>query len=229
MKTLALITARGGSKGIPGKNTKLLGGKPLLHYTIDVAREFLSDEDICLSTDADYIIQCAEAAGLSVPFKRPQELASDSATSNDVIFHALDFYEKQGRHYDRLLLLQPTSPFRRKEHIAAALEAFDDATEMIVGVKETDANPYYVLFEEDAQGVLQKSKAASFTRRQDCPKVWQINGAIYLIAVNKLKERGDIVLLHKKKLLMDAVSSVDLDTPLDWDFAEFLLERKFHS
>ena len=225
MKILVLITARGGSKGIPNKNIKLLNGKPLLHYSIEVALEMFKADDICVSTDSEEIKAVAELAGISVPFLRPIELASDTSGSNDVILHAIAFYEQVGKHYEALLLLQPTSPFRKKEHIEAALAMYNKDTEMITGVTETEVNPYNILYEEDTTGFLQKSKSAQFTRRQDCPVVWQMNGAIYLINLKALKEKGNIALLKKQKLVMDKVSSLDIDTPMDWMFAEFVIER----
>lgn len=225
MKTLVLITARGGSKAIPGKNIKPLAGRPLVLYSIEVALEMFNAEDICVSTDSSAIKTIAEEAGLTVPFLRPAALAADNSGSNEVILHAINFYEKSGKQYDRLLLLQPTSPFRKKEHIQAALSMYTAETEMITGVKETEANPYNILYEEDAVGLLQKSKTGHFSRRQDCPTVWQINGAIYLINIKALKEKGSIALLSKQKLVMDKISSLDIDTPLDWMFAEFVMEK----
>ena len=228
MKTLVLITARGGSKGIPNKNIKPLNGRPLLHYSIDVALQIFNKEDICVSTDSEAIKIVAEQKGLSVPFIRPAELAADTSGSNEVILHAIAFYEQAGKHYDALLLLQPTSPFRKKNHIEAALGMYNADTEMITGVTETEANPYNILYEEDTAGLLQKSKTGNFTRRQDCPTVWQMNGAIYLINIKALKEKGSIGLLQKQKLVMDKISSLDIDTELDWMFAEFVLERIAH-
>lgn len=225
MKTLVLITARGGSKGIPNKNIKPLNGKPLLHYSIDVALEIFDKEDICVSTDSEAIKKIAEQKGLTVPFIRPAELAADTSGSNEVILHAINFYEQAGKHYDALLLLQPTSPFRKKEHIESALAMYNSSTEMITGVTETEANPYNILYEEDAAGMLQKSKTGNFTRRQDCPIVWQMNGAIYLINIKALKQKGSIALMQKQKLVMDKISSLDIDTELDWLFAEFVMER----
>lgn len=229
MKTLVLIPARGGSKGIPGKNTRLLEGKPLLHYSIDIARCFFEDADICLSTDADYILESARETGLDVPFRRPEVLASDTAKSSDVILHALNFYrERNNMDYERMLLLQPTSPFRRAEHIRSALENFSPKSEMLIGVKETDANPYYVLMEEDEFGLLQKSKTADFTRRQDCPAVWQVNGALYLFSVAAFRKHNSLAPLKKEKIVMDAVSSIDLDNPLDWTIAECIASKGLH-
>jgi len=114
---LVVIPARGGSKGIPHKNIKPLGGKPLICYSIDVARQITSDENICVTTDDDEIIKVVEDYGLKVPFKRPAELATDNCGSNEVILHALKFFEDKGKKVDRIILLQPTSPFRTKDDV----------------------------------------------------------------------------------------------------------------
>ena len=106
MKTLFLIPARGGSKGIPRKNIKELNGKPLIQYSIDVARRLTGDENICVSTDDREIIEVVEKSGLEVPFIRPESLAADTATTNDVICHALNFYKDKGTAYDNIVLLQ---------------------------------------------------------------------------------------------------------------------------
>jgi len=117
MNILYLIPARGGSKGIPHKNIKSLAGKPLIYYSIDVARELTTDDNICVSTDDNEIIKVVENYGLKVPFKRPDELATDNATTNDVILHAINFYESIGKQYDIIVLLQPTSPLRKSQHV----------------------------------------------------------------------------------------------------------------
>lgn len=226
MKLLVLIPARGGSKGIPGKNIKLLGGKPLIQYTIEAARALFSDEIICVSTDDSKIRETAEKFGLHVPFLRPDELATDTSGSYEVMLHAIHFYESKGYKPDILVLLQPTSPFRTSKHIDDALKLYRDDIDMVVSVKETSSNPYYVLFEENSDGYLVKSKETTFTRRQDCPKVWEINGAIYVINVESLKSKNISSFKKILKSPMDAADSVDIDTPLDWDFAEFLLTRK---
>ena len=124
MKPLVIIPARGGSKGIPHKNIKLLGGKPLICRAIDNARAVAPDSDICVSTDDSEIIQVVEDYGLKVPFIRPTELAADNSGTYEVLLHALSFYEQQGRTYDTIILLQPTSPFRRDEDISEALKLY---------------------------------------------------------------------------------------------------------
>lgn len=224
---LVIIPARGGSKGIPYKNIKPLNGKPLIYYTLDLVSGVFDKDDICVSTDDEKIIKAVEDYGINVPFVRPEEYSSDTATSLDVIFHALDFYKKQNKKYDYTLLLQPTSPLRTLDQLKECLSRIGkEDFEMIVSVKLTDANPYYVLAEEDENGILRKSKEATFTRRQDCPDVWEYNGAFYLINNTALSEKRSLALLEKKKFVMDAIHSIDIDTPLDWIIAEAILKEK---
>lgn len=229
MKTLFVITARGGSKGIPGKNIKPLGGKPLLHYAIAQARAWAADDDICLSTDDIAIAESAMRVGLNIPFMRPDALSTDTAGSYEVLLHALNHYEQTGRQYDALVLLQPTSPFRTAKQIGEAMQLFSPDVNMVVSVTNSKANPYYNLFEEDAQGFLHRSKPGNYVRRQDAPPVYEYNGAIYVINTASLKALPIAAFERVRKYEMDAVSSLDLDTPLDWEFAEFLLERKIVS
>ena len=226
MKPLIVIPARGGSKGVPRKNIKVLGDKPLIQYTIDAAKGVFDDEFICVSTDDFEIKSVVEQLGLKVPFLRPNELASDTAGTYEVLLHAISFYESKGYFPDTLILLQPTSPFRTSAHIKEALKLYDESIEMVVSVKETKANPYYILFEEDSNGYLKKTKEANFTRRQDCPKVWEYNGAIYIINVNALKACAISQFTKVCKFEMDETSSHDIDTLLDWRIAEIIINDK---
>ena len=223
MKYLVIIPARGGSKGVINKNIRPLKGKPLIYYTTEVARSIFNDVDVCVSTDSYKIKSIVEKTGLKVPFLRPDELSTDTAGSYEVILHAIDFAERSGRQYDAVIFLQPTSPLRTRQHILEAIELFSQDIDMVVSVKETNSNPYYVLFEEDTFGYLQKSKKGSFLRRQDCPKVWEFNGGIYIINVKSLRENkiGDFDKIVKYE--MDEYSSVDIDSYLDFIIAETIL------
>ena len=226
MKTLVIIPARGGSKGIPHKNIKPLNGKPLIYYTIDVARSVAPDEDICVSTDDSSIISVVEKYGLKVPFIRPVELATDTAGTYEVLLHALDFYEKIGRIYDSILLLQNTSPFRTANNVKEALDVFKPGLEMVVSVKESTTNPYYNCFKENSDGYLVKVLDNSkITRRQDAPKTYEYNGAIYIMNAQRLKETHFINFKKVSKYIMDEYHSLDLDTMYDWKIAEFIIKE----
>ena len=224
---LVIIPARGGSKGIPGKNIKPLDGKPLIYYTIDAARRIVDDSHICITTDSDEIIQVVENYGLKVPFKRPIDLATDNAGTYEVLLHAINFYESKGEKIDIVVLLQATSPFRTGEQVVEALNLYCDSLDMIVSVKETDTNPYYICFEDNHDGFLQISKGdGDYTRRQDCPLVYEFNGAIYIINTLSLKEKPLSKFKKRKKYVMDRIHSIDLDTPLDWIMAEAIIKEK---
>lgn len=227
MNILVVIPARGGSKGIPHKNIKPLNGKPLIYYTIDVARSIVCDEDICVSTDDPDIIKTVEDYGLKVPFVRPAELASDTAGTYEVLLHALDFYAKKGRDYDIIVLLQNTSPFRTAEHVKEAMKLYSNDIDMVVSVKECSANPYYCVFEDDEKGYLHICKGeGKINRRQDAPKVYEYNGAIYIINPNSLKQMPLGKFTKKVKYVMDDLHSVDLDNKIDWKFAEMIINEK---
>ncbi len=219
---LVVIPARGGSKGIPRKNLKLLGDKPLIAYTIEVARELFEDAQICVSTDDEEIAAFARTYGNIVPFIRPAHLSTDEASSQDVILHAMDFYRE--KEYKAVILLQPTSPFRKKAHVEACLELFDSVTDMVTTVSESHANPYFNLMEESSEGFLIRSKPSDYTRRQDCPPVYSLNGAVYVISTQSLRAKPIARFDKVRKVVMSSLESVDLDTPLDWKIATLVLE-----
>lgn len=222
--TLFVIPARGGSKGIPGKNIKPFLGKPLICRSIDQAREAGADDsDICLTTDSREIAGVAENYGLQVPFLRPAELATDKASTQDALIHALDFYRGEGRDYSSIVLLQPTSPLRTADDIRGAMALYDSSLDMVVSVCEAATNPYYNAFEADADGFLHISKGDGlFTRRQDAPKVWEYNGAVYVINAASLRRMPMGRFPRRRFYDMPRGRSVDLDTPLDWRIAEEL-------
>lgn len=226
MKKLILIPARKGSRGLPGKNVKSLGGKPLIAYSIEYALSICDQDDlICISTDDDEVIAIAESYYLTVPFKRPDELSSDFASTEDVMSHAVHFFEKQELFFDLIILLQPTSPFRDIIDFQQVMNAYDDDCDMVVTVKESKDNPYFNLFEEDTHGFLKKSKEGDFRRRQDCPSVFAYNGSIYLIRSASLKETRMVHFKKIKKVIMPTERSIDIDTISDWVLAEFYIEN----
>lgn len=226
MSILFIIPARGGSKGIPRKNIKLLAGVPLIGYAIDIAKKLSSEENICITTDDLEIANVARDLGVPPLFIRPPELATDYSGIYDVIMHAINFYENIGRKYKMVVVLQPTSPLRTLEQVKSAISCYHDDLDLVVSVKETASNPYYVLFEENNEGFLYKSKKGNFVRRQDCPRVYEYNGAVYVYNVVSLKEKKINDFTRIKKFVMDEINSVDIDTPLDWEFTEFLLSSK---
>ena len=228
MNYLAVITARGGSKGIPGKNTKPLIGKPMILYTVEAARKVFQDQYIYVSTDSQEIKNTVESTGLEVPFLRPAELAMDTSSSEDVLKHAITEAIQRGLVFDAVVLLQPTSPFRNHEHIQAAIKQFEKHPDsLVLSVTEAKENPYYTLMEEDKEGFLQKSKESTFTRRQECPRVWNVNGAIYIFPTDEFKTLS-LKNMKKMKYPMNKVSSIDIDDVEDWFLAESLLKNGYN-
>ena len=225
-KILFVIPARGGSKGIPGKNIKPMGGVPLICRSIDIARKFVDDNDICVTTDSDEIIDVVKKHGMEVPFKRPDYLATDTASSYDVLIHALDFYKEKGIEYDWMVLLQPTTPFRKKEDLRQMLEMMTDDLDMVVSVKQAETNPYYNCYAVNEQGYLQKfikTQFPSYGRQAARPAIYEKNGSIYVIKVSSLRKQKINAFEKVHLYKMDKVYSIDLDEPLDWIFAEAVL------
>lgn len=224
MRILYVIPARGGSKGIPHKNIRPLSGKPLICYSIDVARDLATDDDICVSTDDEAIIKVVGDYGLKVPFKRPEALSTDLATTNDVLLHAIEFYEKQGIIYDVIVLLQPTSPLRTSKQVKEATELYEDNLDMVVSVMPSHSSA--VLCSENNEGFIELVFNKSAVRRQDLGSFYEYNGAIYVINVEALKRKNLSGFHRIKKYVMDEESSVDIDTNLDLVVAEAILNNR---
>lgn len=228
LNPLYIIPARGGSKGIPGKNIKLLAGKPLIAYTIEAAiAAGATPGRIILSTDSDRIAAVAAALGLPVPYRRPEALGSDTTGSREVILDVMDWADSQGIAYDCVVLLQPTSPLRTPSDITECMARFiPGETDMAVTVTEAAANPYYDCFETDDRGLLHVSKGAGdITRRQDAPQAWQMNGAVYVIDPAALRRHPLGALPRRVHSPMPRSRSIDLDTPLDWQIAELIMAQ----
>jgi len=221
--TLFIIPARGGSKGLPHKNVLPLNGKPLICYSIDAARGVSPEENICVSTDDDNIIDVVEKYGLKVPFKRPENLSTDSAGTWDVVKHAVEFYEKSGVKFNRICLLQPTSPLRNSTHIRECYALWDEEVEMIVSVKESKKAA--VLCHEKEDGFLTFTLNKGAKRRQELPDYYEYNGAIYLLNMKSFKEKPVSEFSRIKKYVMSAEVSVDIDNELDFKLAEFILKK----
>ena len=231
MRPLIIIPARGGSKGIPRKNIKELAGRPLIAYSIDVAKAVcnrlrLAESNIIVSTDDEEIATVAASCGVAVPYRRPASLATDTAGSREMMIDAMDYADRTGIPYDCVLLLQPTSPLRTPEDAISCLNLFEtERPDMAVSVKEASANPYYNCFEADPDtGALKISKGDGLlTRRQDAPKAWEFNGAVYVISPESLRAMPMGAFKRRIPYEMPAARSVDLDTPADWAVAETLM------
>ena len=226
-KYLVVIPARGGSKGIPRKNIKLLNGKPLIHYTIEAAQSIFDSSRICVSTEDFEIDTIAKQTGLSYTYIRPEKLATDTSSSHEVILDVIEHYQNQGLTFETIILLQPTSPFRTSKHILEAIKLYESSEcEMVVSAKETKCNPYFNLFEENELGDLELSKKGNFTSRQSAPKTYEYNGAIYIFSKETIQSKQFSEFERIKKYEMSAIDSVDLDEPLDWKLAELIFNEK---
>lgn len=227
MKILALIPARGGSKRLPGKNVKPLGGLPLIGWTIRAAQDSSCCTSIVVSTDDPIIAQCAIDHGVSVPHLRPPELATDTASSLDVALHVLDDYEQQHGPVDGLLLLQPTSPFRKSTTIRQGVELFSKAGghRPVVSVSAASSHPAWC-FRSTIEGMQPfLGWDAIGQRSQDLEPAWTLNGAFYLTPPSRLRVDRSFLTVDTLPLHMhDPLESIDIDTPFDWAMAEAALK-----
>lgn len=225
MKPLIIIPARGGSKGIPKKNIAPLAGRPLIDYTIKAALEIAPQERIVLSTDSDEIADVARQCGLAVDYRRPAELATDTAGSREVILDAMDWADSRGVEYDAVVLLQPTSPLRVSGDIAGAMALYGEGVDMVVSVTEARSNPYYNCFETDGDGYLHVSKGdGMYTRRQDVPPAYEYNGAVYVINPRSIRRMAMGAFPRRVPYVMPSERSVDIDAPVDLIIAEHLMK-----
>lgn len=223
MKILAIIPARGGSKGVPGKNSKLLGDKPLIAYSIEQAIASDSFAKIIVSTDDEAIAKIAIDFGAEVPFIRPSELANDTASSIAVVQHTVDFLESKNEFFDAICLLQPTSPFREKGFVVKAITKFaetnSDALVSVLPVPH-EYNPHWV-FESDKNGMLQIATGDKeiIKRRQELPQAFFRDGAIYLTKIASIK-RGTFYGEKLGYIESNPNLYVNIDTMKDWMRAE---------
>lgn len=228
MRVLALIPARGGSKGIPGKNIRKLNGIPLIGHTIRAAKKVSRISHIVVSTDSPEIAQVAGKYGADVPFIRPDYLASDQASVIDVVIHAIEYFEKKGIYYSELVLLQPTSPLRDELDINNSLDIYlEKECDSVISVCKAQAHPF--LYKTiDSNGRLQDfiPQADKHMRRQDMPVAYQLNGAIYISSVQLLKKQRNFYGRVTFPYEMDIIKSIDIDTELDFKLAELIIKER---
>lgn len=226
MKIIGLIPARGGSKGVPKKNIKLLGKLPLIEYTIYSARESKLLTDVVVSTDDEEIAIAAEVAGYKPPFIRPAEFAQDTSTSLEVVQHAIAFFESKNIFFDAVCLLQPTNPFREKGFIDLAIEKFTTSkADSLVSVLPVphEYNPHWA-FEENADGLLKIATGESkiISRRQDLPKAFHRDGSVYITKTDVVKN-GSLYGNTIAYIESNPQFHVNIDTMKDWETAEKIL------
>lgn len=227
MNILAVIPARGGSKGIPGKNIRLLGGKPLLAWSLEAARAANSVQEVIVSTEDAQIAKVAAALGAEPPFLRPAALAADQTPTLPVVQHLLDEFKRSGKIFDAVCLLQPTSPFRMPGFVETAIQKFlNSGADSLISVRKVpdEFNPHWI-FEEGESGFLKLATGEEtiITRRQDLPPAYQRDGSVYLTRTDVILEEKS---LYGKKIAWLENQSplhVNLDLPPDWEEAERLL------
>jgi len=227
MKILALIPARGGSKRLPGKNLKQLGGKPLINWTIEAARDIPEVFEIMVSTDSSEIAKVAKSAGAHVPWLRPTELSTDDASSVDVAIHALNWYQDQAESIDGLLLLQPTSPFRSKEMISAGIEIFQKSSKKtVVGVHKLSKPIEWSMRIMDGHLEPVYDWGSVGQRSHEVTDTYIVNGSFYLIEPELLLRTRSFFQPYTLPLVVsDDKSQLDIDTESDFRLAEFYFHQ----
>jgi len=229
MVMIGLIPARGGSKGIPSKNIAPCAGRPLLAYTAESALHAKRLDRIILSTDDAAIAHVGKTLGVEVPFVRPSELSGDSASSLAVMSHALDWLQAQGETVEAIVLLQPTSPLRRSEHIDEAVERFRvTGADTLVSVMEVPHrfHPDSILRVDEGVLLPLKPTQEMILRRQDAPKLYARNGPAILILTPKQIRSGSLYSGRTIAYEMPAADSLDIDTPDDLALAELTLSLR---
>lgn len=231
MKILVTIAARGGSKGVKNKNVRDLMGKPLIAHTIGQALKWGKAARVVVSTDSSEIAEAAKRWGAQVPFMRPAELSTDTAPKVPVIRHAWREAEKlYGERYDFVVDLDATAPLRRIADIEAALQAAAQKnSETLFSVVAAHKNPYFNMVELDERGFarLCKDLPAALSRRQDAPRVYELNASIYVYSRAFLEGPSQTVLTAKSAVhVMDEFSGTDIDREIDFKFVEFILKEK---
>ncbi|WP_146777999.1 acylneuraminate cytidylyltransferase family protein [Methanococcus maripaludis] len=223
-KILGIIPARSGSKGLKDKNILQLNGKPLIAYTIEAALKSGIFKDVIVSTDSEKYAKISRKYGAKVPFLRDCNLSSDHATSMDVILDVIEKMQKLGKTYDYAMLLQPTSPLRDEKDIINAYKILvEKNANSVVSVSEADHSPLLCNTLPEDLNLDDFLNMKNISRRQDLPKYYRINGAIYVFKIDYLIKYK--IFYHDKcyAYVMDKISSVDIDDIVDFKLAEVLL------
>lgn len=229
-KNIAIITARSGSKGVPDKNIKDLNGKPLLAYSVEAALLSHCFDTVMVSTDSEKYRDIAQKFGAEVPFLRSAKTSTDEATSFDTVQEVLNEYEKRGQVFESFCLLQPTSPLRTADDIRSAYEIYNNkASFAVVSVCEADHSPLWCGHLPESGEFLNFVDMNNIKQRQASEKFYRLNGAIYIVNIERFKT--DRFLYHEGSFsyIMPLIRSVDIDTELDFKFAEFLMKETEHN
>jgi len=223
-KILCVIPARAGSKRLPRKNKLQLDDKPLISWTIELAKKAFAADEILVSTDDPEILEIALDLGLEVPWLRPKWLSGDSTSSVEVTLHALDWYECEYSNVDGVMLLQPTSPFRKLATINAAIDAFQiDSRHSIVSVTKVECHPSRMFSIIDNYLVSENLDADFNSPSQALDPIYAPNGLVYLTEVEKLRRTKSFFAGSIKPLIIeDPVENIDIDTRFDFEMAALI-------
>jgi CMP-N,N'-diacetyllegionaminic acid synthase len=229
MRILAIIPARGGSKGVPEKNIKLLNGKPLLAYTSEIALQSKYLNEVIISSEDEKILAAAKSLGIKVPFVRPTELAQDNTPTIDVIIHALRWYESQNVFFDAVCLLQATSPFRIVEFLDKAIKKFiENNSDSLVSVQKVphEYNPHWT-FELNETGNLKIATGETeiISRRQELPTAYYRDGSIYITKTDVILNQNSLYGKSISYIESDPELYVNIDTLEDWEKAEMMAKK----
>lgn len=229
IKVLGIIPARGGSKGLPKKNIALLAGKPLICHSIAAALSATKLDRVIISTDSNEIKEIARSCGAEAPFLRPTELAQDTTPGIEPIIHAVDWLDKHERYNpDYVMVIQPTSPLRATEDIDNAIKlAKEKQADSVISVCHPDHHPYWTkrITEEGLLTDLFKLDGA-YSRRQNLPLAYALNGAIYLVKTDILMRLKTFYTNKTYAYIMPPERSIDIDSTWDLYLAECILKRK---
>lgn len=226
LRILAIVPARGGSKGIKDKNIKEIEGRPLIEYTIEAAKRCEYIDEIVVSTDSEKIAKVAKKAGAKVPFLRPDELASDTARTIDVVLFTIDQLKLIGQEYDIVVLLQPTSPLRDEDDICGAIEKYVSCNmKSLVSVSEVSESPILMRQIVDETHMEKLLNINSTIRRQDMAKYYMVNGSIY---INKIEELNSDTSLNDNVIpyVMDRSHAVDIDDYVDIEVMKYYVNNR---
>jgi len=227
MHVLGVITARGGSKGVPRKNIRLLGGKPLLAWTAEASLAAKRLARVILTTDDEEIAEVGRACGIDVPFIRPAELARDDTPTVPVLQHAVAFVEARGVRYDAVCLLQPTNPLRSAETIdrcIALLESTGADSVVTILPVPAEHNPHWVYFRDDRGHLrLATGEATPIPRRQELPPAFHREGSVYVTRHDVLMNRSSLYGSSTIGYEVDPTRCINIDTLDDWTRAEALI------
>jgi len=219
-KVLGVITARGGSRGVPGKNIRVVGGKPLIAWTIEAGKSSKYLDRLVLSSDDDGIIGVAQTYGCEVPFKREARLAADDTPGIDAVLDALD----RCPGYDWVVLLQPTSPLRTADDIDGAMQkCIELGAPACVSVCEAEQSPFWMYFQKESR-LYPIIEAPLIERRQDLPKAYALNGAVYVAESSWLAQQKTFMTSSTVAYEMSPERSLDIDTEIDFKFLSALIQ-----